>query len=315
MPRSLQRRSESRWPPRRRSRSTPAGSAGSLDARHSRRFMYRVFRPTATSKCMKKRPSACSDSSRVRLCAPRWGEEGPIWLEFNQATRGRRRNAQDWPRVVESDARHGRYRNTLLHEGPEQLSLALVAVPERQWTDRSPGLLHRPHLLRLGLRRGVGACVSPMDDVVTVSRIRVPTHIGPLMSCIVSGNLVFSCFTRSFVHVCFLSQWRQCRWRPSLQSHRLGQLRLLPPCQGRRPRLLPWELCDAHCNRQCSPKLLRARLLADELPRRLRRSGLLPSQLRLAGRQEHADRAALLHYLRPRLPARRNELFPRHRAL
>ena len=37
VPRSLQRRSESRWPPRRRSRSTPAGSAGSLDARHSSR--------------------------------------------------------------------------------------------------------------------------------------------------------------------------------------------------------------------------------------------------------------------------------------
>ena len=37
VPRSLQGRSESRWPPRRRSRSTPAGSAGSLDARHSSR--------------------------------------------------------------------------------------------------------------------------------------------------------------------------------------------------------------------------------------------------------------------------------------
>ena len=124
--------------------------------------MYRVFRPTATSKCMKKRPSACSNSSRVRLCAPRWGEEGPIWLEFSQATRGLRRNAQDWPRVVESDARHGRYRNTFLHEGPEHLSLALVAVPERQWT-------HRPQRLRIGLRRGVEACVGPFVGVVTVS--------------------------------------------------------------------------------------------------------------------------------------------------
>ena len=37
VPRSLQGRSESRWRLRRRSRSTPAGSAGSLDARHSRR--------------------------------------------------------------------------------------------------------------------------------------------------------------------------------------------------------------------------------------------------------------------------------------
>ena len=77
---------------------------------------YRVFRPTAALKLMKKRLSACSDSSRVGFCAPRWGEEGPIWLEFNQTTRGLRRNAQDWPRVVASDARHGRYRNTVLHE-------------------------------------------------------------------------------------------------------------------------------------------------------------------------------------------------------
>ena len=37
VPRSRQRRSESRWLPRRRNRFTPAGSAGRLDARHGRR--------------------------------------------------------------------------------------------------------------------------------------------------------------------------------------------------------------------------------------------------------------------------------------